>query len=94
MNIALEAPGSNDDVIRFARVLARVQDAVDVLLKRLDALEPTTDVMVLRAAAMRRLREAQAWYHDSPSLADQERVMQRVLGLHFGIAALERRSRV
>lgn len=72
------------------RALPLVLDAIDVVLRRLDLLAHSPDVVALRAAALRHLREAQEWDHARPDIEEQERLMRRVLGLHLGTAKLER----
>jgi hypothetical protein len=82
---AMNSPGDNDP----AR-LRLVLDAIDIVLRRLELLHPSPDVVALRAAAVRQLREAQDWERAYPSLEEQERLMKRVLFLHVGTAKLER----
>lgn len=70
--------------------LVLVEEAIDIVLRRLEVLRPSPDVVALRAAALRQLREAQGWEKHRPSLEAQEKVMKRVLGLHLGAAKLGR----
>ena len=67
-----------------------VLHAIDIVLSRLETLNPSPDVVALRAAALRHLLAAQTWERALPPLEEQERLMKRVLGLDVGTARLER----
>jgi hypothetical protein len=80
------------DTSHGIRALPLVLDAIDIVLRRLESLTPSPDVVALRAAALRHLREAQEWDRARPDQDEQERLMRRVLGLHVGTARLEREA--
>jgi hypothetical protein len=70
--------------------LGLVLDAIDIVMRRLELLSSSPDVVALRAAAVRQLREAQDWERAFPAPEEQERLMRQVLHLHVGTAKLER----
>lgn len=74
------------------RTIGLVLDAIDIVLHRLEGLRPSPDVDAVRVTAMSRLREAQAWERDWPSLEAQEHLMKRVLDIHARAARLETSS--
>lgn len=70
--------------------LALVRDAIEIVLRRLSTLPPSTEVEELRVRAEECLREADAWGQTAPTMEQREALMKRVLGLHTAIARLER----
>ena len=71
------------------RTSALVVQAVDIVLQRLQAMQPSPDVQALRLTALRSLREAQGWEREWPGLHEQEQLMKRVLDLYARVSKLE-----
>lgn len=70
--------------------VALVQDAVVVVLRRMDALPQGTVLGRLRLGAARCLREAHEWTVTPPIAEEVERVMKRALALHLAVTKLEK----
>jgi hypothetical protein len=81
--------GSHDLASRRRRTIAMVLGALDIVLHRLEGLEPTPDVNAIRVTALDHMREVQEWERAWPPLEAQERLMKRVLDLRTHTARLE-----
>ena len=73
------------------RRLRVINEAIDVVLRRLSALPPSPELDALRATADACLRKTEAWPASQPAAEEKERLMKRVLKLHVEVADLERR---
>ena len=72
------------------RRLSVIQEAIDVVLRRLSAVPPSPKVDELRAQAEECLRKTDGWSASYPVAQEKERLMMRVLKLHVEAAKLER----
>jgi hypothetical protein len=72
------------------RRLTLVLNAIDVVLRRLSALERSPEVDELRLKAEAYRDQVQRWRKARPTVEEGERVMTRVLRLHVDVAQLER----
>ena len=70
-----------------------VEDAIDVILRRLDGLPPSDTTARLRAEVHECIREAGQWTASQLSDTQRDALMKHVLALHTEVAAMER-SRV
>jgi len=73
-----------------SRRLSVARDALDIVLRHLEAMAPSPKVEELRARAAEYLRELDGWKVSPPATADKDKLMKRVLKLHTEVAKLER----
>jgi len=66
-----------------------VQQAIDVLLRHLDALPPSDRADHLEACVRECVREAELWRFSPPSDRERERLMKRLLAIHLDVVRLE-----
>jgi hypothetical protein len=73
-----------------ARSRRLVQQAIDVVVRRLSALPPSAVVEALLARAREHQRQAEEWAKAPPAPQEREHLMKRVLALHLEVTTLER----
>jgi hypothetical protein len=69
-----------------------VQQAIDVVVRRLSALPHTPVVEELLGRAQEHQRQAEEWAKAPPAPQEREHLMKRVLALHLEVTTLERET--
>jgi hypothetical protein len=69
---------------------ALASGAIGVVLRRLSALPPSSEVKALRPRAEDYLQQVRDWQHSPRTSQAWDALMMRVLGLHVAVAKLER----
>lgn len=70
--------------------LVVVRDAIDVVLRHLEALPPSDRREQLRAWVQDCLLEAEQWRASTPTAREREGLMKRLLALHVAVTKIER----
>jgi hypothetical protein len=71
-----------------------VREAIDVVLRHLEALPPSDRREQLRAGIRECLQESQQWDVLSPTDRERDGLMKRLLAVHVGVTKLERDTRM
>ena len=71
-----------------------VREAIDVVVRHLEALPPSDGREQLRAGIRECLQESQQWDVLSPTDRERDGLMKRLLAVHVGVTKLERDTRM
>jgi hypothetical protein len=75
-----------------ARSRRLVQQAIDIVVRRLSALPRTPIADALLARALEHQRQVEEWAKAPPAPQEREQLMKRVLALHVEVTTLERQA--